>query len=184
MEDMTIGLSTCTLRCVVLVGEREPRPEALISGLHRRGVQTTVVPDAPAVMVELANGPVRAVIVHETKRVGQLNELLAAAQRYYPKLGYWQYRSGHDPSGGGDSGGGDSGGGARLTKLEPSERFETHRKPESQMSSVPRMHRASDTVESMETRALDPTTSESASHVVTQEEIAMLIGPPLGKDHV
>ena len=144
------------IRCLVLVGQAQ-RPETLLKGLCRRKVRTTIVPDAPAVMVALAHHPSSALIVNEPSTVHRFSELLAAVERYYPTIVCWQYTS-------------DNGGKARLTKLLTS--FPSGRPPlnEQEQGAAP-PHRREPRL-----RAGDEGMLPTTSPLVTHEELAMLIG--------
>lgn len=153
--------------CVVLVGQPEPSPKPLLAGLHRRGVRTAVVPDAPGVMVTLAGCPTNALIVLEPNSVPHLYELLAAVNRCYPKTVCWKYRVDR------------AGQGPQLTKLN-----------------VQELHKPVETIEVTSGEGVDdvaePPTATTLHEpikepevletlLITQEEIAMLIGP--GEDY-
>jgi hypothetical protein len=65
-------------------------PKALVRALSRRSFDATLVADEPAVMVALARGETRVVIVIEPQRVNRLSELTRAVATYYPQVARWQ----------------------------------------------------------------------------------------------
>lgn len=78
-------------RCVVLVGRGRPFPEALLAALARRDTEYHVVSNPAGVMVNLAVGPVGAVIINEPEQIAGVEEMLAAIARYFPRTGCWRF---------------------------------------------------------------------------------------------
>ena len=74
------------LRCVVFVGRQRPEHKALQAGLTKRWSKLCVVTNTPSVMAELGTEPTSTLIVLEPSYVPRLGQLLAAVQRYFPKV--------------------------------------------------------------------------------------------------
>jgi hypothetical protein len=90
-------------RCVLLSPSNQPqssahtqsappqRPSALLRGLRTRGVEVVMASDPPAVMVALAERPCDILIVHGPIDDEQIQQLIAAARQFHPRLALWQY---------------------------------------------------------------------------------------------
>ena len=77
-------------RCIVLGRPGGNIPADLLSALGARGLVVEVVLAAPDAMVELAAGPVVALIVVEPQFQPRIDELVAAVHRNFPHTVCWQ----------------------------------------------------------------------------------------------
>lgn len=72
-------------------------PAALLNVLGRKGLEASVVHDAPAVMVELARRPARAVVVClsgvSDAALSRADDLMRAVARYHPAAARWAYHA-------------------------------------------------------------------------------------------
>jgi len=77
--------------CVVLTPSGQAVSGRLLSALSTRGLSVAVVSDEPAVMEQLANGPVTAVILVRPEAWAGLGELAYAIRQHFPATHCWQY---------------------------------------------------------------------------------------------
>ena len=78
-------------RCVLLAPRAGAAPAGLVAGLVARGLAVDVVVHPAPVMVELGRGGVRALVVIEPALPRDRAALLAAVRHYYPTVVCWQY---------------------------------------------------------------------------------------------
>ena len=139
--------------CVLLAAPGGPDPGPLLCGLRDRGVQVRLAANAPNALVELATHPGGILIVFQPQEVNRSGELVAAVRRYFPSVQcrqYFQDGQESDP---------------RLVAF-PDE-------GQSQSSQAARETGADLTAPGQtDCASLEP----GATSVVTEEELAMLIG--------
>jgi len=153
-------------RCLLLVPRGHDAPLDLIDGLNRRKVATRQVHDAPAVMVALAEQtrrrPKVVVIVHPQAQTCAA-PLVRAIRKYHGDVAIWQYDFAGDP---------------RLhawpdePKPEPSVEISP---PAAEPIEQP-AEQATQSPEPDETPALDEPLDEIDPPLLTDEELAMLLG--------
>lgn len=154
-------------RCVVLVGKGVPRPDRLLEGLRKRGAQVELVHDAPAVMVELAEGA-QVVVVNEPRTVRRLPELLAAVRKYYPRAGCWRFEA-VGPSGQSQLSAIDTLAASPISEEPP------HAAPRS--NGKPSLPAAPARTNGRRARAKAPLAEEAPPSLISDEELAMLLAP-------
>lgn len=159
-------------RCVLLVGVAGAVPSNLAGALDRRGLEIAIARQPPEVMSELADGGVSSVVVVEASQQERVDELVDAVTTYYPQTRCWGYTSR------------EHGGSIRLDPL-------SHVSPRSgrvangqgvvsspQEEAAPQAHvkSAGQRLRSLVVKAeLKPSTDDGP--LVTEEELAMLLGP-------
>ena len=77
-------------RCLVLVCDETTIIQDLLSGLIKRGTRLQVVHDPCHLLVELAREPTGLVILAQPQQVSGLRELIVALRRYYPHTACWR----------------------------------------------------------------------------------------------
>jgi len=82
---------TAGTRCVVLTGASGMAPADLLAGLSHRGVNTVVVSDPAAVMVEMARQKTGVLVVVHPDKHPWLKELADAIRAYHPRCVRWGY---------------------------------------------------------------------------------------------
>lgn len=78
-------------RCLLLSKSDQPIYPPLLKQLHRRGIQTLIVHDEPAVMTSLSLDQPAMFILHEPAHWPGCKELREAILRYYPGVACWQF---------------------------------------------------------------------------------------------
>jgi len=174
-------------RCVVLVPPDGPRPQALLKGLEKRGARYEVAAHPVQVMVRLAVGEPRVLVVDHPERIDQLQQLLAAVRRYYPRVVCWRYTAK-------GSGGQENGGLTRFDDL-PAPPIQPARPPASDPIKQPvngdrRLVSQSDGGERTGPKLFNKGIAAGISSgggfplsepLLTAEELSMLIGPRFGE---
>ncbi len=185
-------------QCVVWVRPGQPEPQGLIENLEKRGVSARTVQHPDQVMVELAQRQPSVVIVDHPQTPGKVAQLLAAVKRYYPHVACWR----HEASA--------STGGLILKPYEeqrnpPSpQNHAVSQQHEAAFAVTQPNHQPPpprDTThnEPIDTEKKHPTTgstdlrgfggiagrlapTSAVSPLLTEDELAMLLGPGLGED--
>jgi len=136
----------------------EPAAAALLLNLMARAARVAIVDDAPAVMVELHRGA-QAIVLLEHTITATTHELVAAAARYYPRVTIWRSA---------DAG---AAGGGSLVRLGST----------ISVSAASLAGQAGhDTHDSLPPHDHDPLPPAEAGRseaLITEEELAMLMGP-------
>ena len=170
-------------RCLVLTGKNATVSKELLRGLIKRGSRLHVVDEACRLLVELAQEAAGVVILASPQQIHGLRELLAALKQYYPRTACWRCETVNgqtrllrvhkatafrDRSGAASS--------STSTQMNALTSTRHHgAKPESLKRSSP--HAAGD--EAFELRLTSDT--RPVYPLITQEEMAMLIGPDFGR---
>ena len=156
-------MSNGDARFVVLVKPGGSAPRRLLSAVARRGAKATVVAEPPGVMVELAVGPVEAVIIVEPAYQALLHELLDAVRTYYPGVKRWQFAASRD----GEQA-------VREPMLAPIEaRYESIESQEPTWQSVRRVQQR---VGPLSIKLPAGASETARSPLITEEELSMLLG--------
>ena len=143
------GSSPVATGCALLVRPGHEPPKALIEGLRQRGARTFTISDLPAVMVTLAQQPVNVLVVTDAPHWHALPQLIAAVRRYHPRVRLWRFEWDATQRK------------ARLSRL-------TNGMPNRDAAAA---------VEKKSGEPRAPAPRPMAEPLITQEELAMLIGP-------
>ena len=161
------------LLCIVWLEADAPRPHALIGGLAKRGVKVVEVKTAPKVIAELSGQEDGLVVVIHPAKQARWPALHEALSRSLPRVRLWQYA----PAGPTQP--------WRLASLgAPSVQQSDFIQDPPSMTPRPTGARISDTGDDADGRHAvlkigDPNGWATTEPIVTEEELAMLIGDDL-----
>jgi len=148
------------MRCVlVLPDEQTPPPGSLVAGLERRGLAVDPAAGPEQAMVALGRSPAAALVVVEPIRVRGLEHLVDAVASYHPGVVCWRY----------DQRDGASDGSLASFNADGPAEAGLHATPAARSL----VHR------------VDRPEEDDTSPLITEEELAMLLGespPPKGPE--
>ncbi|MCC7146422.1 MAG: hypothetical protein IT443_08250 [Phycisphaeraceae bacterium] len=180
----------------VLLTDPTAVPADLLRGLEHKGVRIQIASNPAGVMVALAEDRPNIVIVNDPARQPQYRQLLAAVARHYPKVICWQYQLGPDRQPQLTALHEDAPSPAPLTpprRVPPARTKTTIAKPTSSPTPPPRTPPPSPrTPPPVPAAAPAPVLTEEtpseplfeSDHLLTAEEISMLLGSDFGSDDV